>query len=157
MAKYIKQEVPDMQKTGEQKAFYRLKVERNIDFEEFIQRLCSYHRGISRGEALRVLTSASDVLAELLGEGYFGDIRRLGHLQGHYRTGRRQGNGHHRRKREQAKRPQPSPERSELSGQQETGAERKPALQAGTRRHCPHPAFTLHERRTLAKSARLSG
>ena len=70
MAKYIKQEVPDMQKTGEQKAFYRLKVERNIDFEEFIQRLCSYHRGISRGEALRVLTSASDVLAELLGEGY---------------------------------------------------------------------------------------
>ena len=70
MAKYIKQEVPDMQKTGKQKAFYRLQVERNVDFEEFIQRLCSYHRGISRGEALRVLVSASDVLAELLGEGY---------------------------------------------------------------------------------------
>ena len=59
-----------MQKTGKQKAFYRLQVERNVDFEEFIQRLCSYHRGISRGEALRVLVSASDVLAELLGEGY---------------------------------------------------------------------------------------
>ena len=70
MAKYIKQEVPDMLKTGEQKVFYRLKVERNVDFEEFIQTLCSYHRGISRGEALRVLVSASDVLAELLGEGY---------------------------------------------------------------------------------------
>lgn len=70
MAKYIKQEVPDMQKTGEQKAFYRLKIERNVDFEEFIGRLCSYHSGISRGEALRVLVSASDVLAELLGEGY---------------------------------------------------------------------------------------
>ena len=70
MAKYIKQEVPDMQKTGKQKAFYRLQVERNVDFEEFIQRLCSYHRGISCGEALRVLVSASDVLAELLGEGY---------------------------------------------------------------------------------------
>ena len=70
MAKYIKQEVPDMQKTGEQKAFYRLKIERNVDFEEFIGRLCSHHRGISRGEALRVLVSASDVLAELLGEGY---------------------------------------------------------------------------------------
>lgn len=70
MAKYIKQEVPDMQKTGEQKAFYRLKIERNVDFEEFIGRLCSYHRGISKGEALRVLVSASDVLAELLGEGY---------------------------------------------------------------------------------------
>ena len=70
MAKYIKQEVPDMLKTGEQKTFYRLKVERNVDFQEFIERLCSYHSGISRGEALRVLVSASDVLAELLGEGY---------------------------------------------------------------------------------------
>lgn len=70
MAKYIKQEVPDMLKTGEQKAFYRLKVERNVDFEEFIRKICSYHSGISRGEALRVLVSASEVLAELLGEGY---------------------------------------------------------------------------------------
>ena len=70
MAKYIKQEVPDMKKTGEQKAFYRLKVERNVDFQEFIERLCSYHSGINRGEALRVLVSASDILAELLGEGY---------------------------------------------------------------------------------------
>ena len=52
MTKYIKQEVPDMQKTGEQKVFYRLKVERNIDFQEFIQKLCTYHSGISHGEAL---------------------------------------------------------------------------------------------------------
>ena len=70
MAKYIKQEVPDMQKTGEQKVFYRMKVERNIGFQEFIQKVCSLHMGISRGEALRVLVSASDVLAELLGKGY---------------------------------------------------------------------------------------
>lgn len=70
MTKYIKQEVPDMQKTGEQKVFYRLKVERNIDFQEFIQKLCTYHSGISHGEALRVLISTSEVLAELLGEGY---------------------------------------------------------------------------------------
>ena len=70
MAKYIKQEVPDMQKTGEQKVFYRLKVERNVDFQEFIRKICSYHSGISRGEALRVLVSASEVLAELLGKGY---------------------------------------------------------------------------------------
>ena len=70
MAKYIKQEVPDMKKTGEQKVFYRMKVERNIDFQEFIQKLCSRHTGISRGEALRVLVSASETLADLLGEGY---------------------------------------------------------------------------------------
>lgn len=70
MAKYIKQEMPDMKKTGEQKVFYRLKVERNVDFQEFISELCAHHRGISRGEALRVLVSASEVLAKLLGEGY---------------------------------------------------------------------------------------
>ena len=70
MAKYIKQEVPDMKKTGEQKVFYRMKVERNINFQEFIQKLSSRHTGISRGEALRVLVSASETLADLLGEGY---------------------------------------------------------------------------------------
>ena len=70
MAKYIKQEVPDMKKTGEQKVFYRMKVERNIDFQEFIRNVCSHHMGITRGEALRVLVSASETLAELLGEGY---------------------------------------------------------------------------------------
>lgn len=70
MAKYIKQEVPDMKKTGEQKVFYRLKIEHNVDFQEFIEKLCSHHSGISRGEALRVLVTASEVLAELLGDGY---------------------------------------------------------------------------------------
>lgn len=59
-----------MKKTGEQKVFYRLKVERNIDFQEFIRILCSHHQGVSRGEALRVLVSASETLAELLGKGY---------------------------------------------------------------------------------------
>ena len=43
MAKYIKQEVPDMKKTGEQKVFYRMKVERNIDFQEFIQQRSEEH------------------------------------------------------------------------------------------------------------------
>ena len=66
MAKYIKQEVPDLHKTGEQKVFYRLKTERNVDFGEFVRMLCAYHSGITRGEALRVLIAASETLAELL-------------------------------------------------------------------------------------------
>lgn len=69
MAKYIKQEMPDLQKTGKQKAFYRLKTEHNVDFQEFIQRICRPGSGISRGEALRVMVTATEVLAELLGEG----------------------------------------------------------------------------------------
>ena len=48
MAKYIKQEVPDMLKTGNQKVFYRLKTEGNIDFEEFVSRMAYPGSGISR-------------------------------------------------------------------------------------------------------------
>ena len=70
MAKYIKQEVPDMLKTGNQKVFYRLKTERNIDFEEFVSRMAHPGSGISRGEAIRILLTASETLAGLLAEGY---------------------------------------------------------------------------------------
>ena len=69
MARYIKQEVPDLHKTGEQKVFYRLKTEHHVDFDEFVRKMCSCHAGINRGEALRVLIAASETLAELLGEG----------------------------------------------------------------------------------------
>ena len=85
-----------MQKTGEQKVFYRMKVERNIDFQEFIRKVCSHHTGITRGEALRVLVSASDVLAELLGEGYSVTLDDWGTFKGYHRTGRRQANGYDR-------------------------------------------------------------
>ena len=69
MAKYIKQELPDLHKTGEKKAYYRLKTERNIDFQHFIDRISSHNSGISKGEATRVLMQAADTLAELLAEG----------------------------------------------------------------------------------------
>ena len=69
MAKYIKQEVPDLHKTGEQKVFYRLKTEHHVDFDEFVHKMCACHSGINRGEALRVLIAASETLAQLLGEG----------------------------------------------------------------------------------------
>lgn len=70
MAKYIKQEVPDMLKTGNQKVFYRLKTERNIDFDEFVSRMAHPGSGISRGEAIRILLTSSETLAGLLAEGY---------------------------------------------------------------------------------------
>ena len=55
MAKYIKQELPDLHKTGEKKAYFRLKTERKIDFHQFIDRISSHYSGISRGEAIHVL------------------------------------------------------------------------------------------------------
>ena len=78
MAKYIKQELPDLHKTGEKKAYYRLKTERNIDFQHFIDYISSHNSGISRGEAIRVLMQATDTLAELLAEGYSVTIDEMG-------------------------------------------------------------------------------
>ena len=51
MARYIKQELPDLLKTGEKKAYYRLKTERKIDFNQFIE-LISSHTRVSARERL---------------------------------------------------------------------------------------------------------
>ena len=78
MARYIKQELPDLRRTGEKKAYYRLKTERKIDFRQFIDLISSHNSGISRGEAIRVLMHATDTLAELLAEGYSVTIDDMG-------------------------------------------------------------------------------
>lgn len=78
MARYIKQELPDLRRTGEKKAYYRLKTEQKIDFHQFIDRISSHNSGISRGEAFRVLMHATDTLAELLAEGYSVTIDDIG-------------------------------------------------------------------------------
>ena len=78
MAKYIKQELPDLHKTGEKKAYYRLKTERNIDFQHFIDCISRHNSGISRGEAMRVLMHATDILGELLAQGYSVTIDEMG-------------------------------------------------------------------------------
>lgn len=67
-----------MHKTGEKKAYYRLKTERKIDFNQFVDRISSHNSGISRGEAIRVLMHATDTLAELLAEGYSVTIDEMG-------------------------------------------------------------------------------
>ncbi|MBQ3130763.1 MAG: DNA-binding protein [Bacteroidaceae bacterium] len=78
MARYIKQELPDLHKTGEKKAYYRMKTERKIDFNQFVDLISSHNSGISRGEAFRVLIHATDTLAELLAQGYSVTIDEMG-------------------------------------------------------------------------------
>ena len=78
MARYIKQELPDLHKTGEKKAYYRMKTERKIDFNQFVDLISSHNSGISRGEAFRVLMHATDILAELLAQGYSVTIDEMG-------------------------------------------------------------------------------
>ncbi len=67
-----------MHKTGEKKAYYRMKTERKIDFNQFIDLISSHNSGISRGEAFSVLMHATDTLAELLAQGYSVAIDELG-------------------------------------------------------------------------------
>ena len=78
MARYIKQELPDLHKTGEKKAYYRMKTKRKIDFNQFVNLISSHNSGISKGEAFSVLMHATDTLAELLAQGYSVAIDELG-------------------------------------------------------------------------------
>lgn len=78
MARYIKQELPDLHKTGEKKAYYRMKTKRKIDFNQFVDLVSSHNSGISKGEAFSVLMHATDTLAELLAQGYSVAIDELG-------------------------------------------------------------------------------
>lgn len=77
MAKYIKQEMPDMTGTGEQKAYYRMKTEHHFDEEKFVKWMTRYG-GIGSGEAMRVLMQASETMAELLAMGISVKIKGFG-------------------------------------------------------------------------------
>ena len=78
MAKYIKQEMTDLNGKGEEKVYYRMKTERNIDFKSFAKELNRYHSIRNRALVENVMTNAMDVLARLLGEGYSVSIDGLG-------------------------------------------------------------------------------
>ena len=81
MAKYIKQEMPDIRKTGEKKAYYKLKVERNIDSKEFISSLHESFNGMSEADITRVLMATSDHLGKLLGKGYSVTLDGIGNFK----------------------------------------------------------------------------
>ena len=49
MAKYIKQEMIDLSGKGEEKVYYRLQTERNIDFKELTQQIEEHHNLMNRG------------------------------------------------------------------------------------------------------------
>lgn len=78
MAKYIKQEMIDLSGKGEEKVYYRLQTERNIDFEELTQQIEHHHKLMNRGLVKSVMTYLLDEMAELLGKGYSVTIDGLG-------------------------------------------------------------------------------
>ena len=78
MAKYIKQEMVDLSGKGEEKIYYRLQTERNIDFTELAQQIEQHHGLMDRGLVMNVMSHIVDEMAELLGNGYSVSIDGLG-------------------------------------------------------------------------------
>jgi predicted histone-like DNA-binding protein len=78
MAKYIKQEMIDLSGKGEEKVYYRLQTERNIDFKELTQQIEEHHNLMNRGLVNSVMAYVVDEIAELLGKGYSVTIDGLG-------------------------------------------------------------------------------
>ena len=78
MAKYIKQEMIDLSGKGEERVYYRLQTERNIDFKELTQQIEEHHNLMNRGLVNSVMAYVVDEMAELLGKGYSVTIDGLG-------------------------------------------------------------------------------
>ena len=78
MAKYIKQEMVDLSGKGEEKIYYRLQTERNIDFTELAQQIEQHHGLMNRRLVMNVMSHIVDEMAELLGKGYSVSIDGLG-------------------------------------------------------------------------------
>ncbi|CAK7061754.1 MAG: hypothetical protein PARBB_02925 [Parabacteroides distasonis] len=69
MARYIKQEMNDLDGTGKKRVYYRMKIEQNVDMEHFVERITYPGSGLSRGNVLQVMTMVADRLACCMAEG----------------------------------------------------------------------------------------
>ena len=78
MAKYIKQEMTDLSGKGEEKVYYRLQTERNIDFKALAEYVGRHNEMMSKGLVINVMEHVVDAMAELLGEGHSVTIDGLG-------------------------------------------------------------------------------
>ena len=63
MAKYFKQEMPDLRNTGEKKFYYRMKVNENIDFDELVRRLTYPGSGLDKGQVVQVIAAIGRQMA----------------------------------------------------------------------------------------------
>jgi predicted histone-like DNA-binding protein len=78
MAKYIKQEMPDIAGKGEHQVYYRMQTERNIGAAEFVEEVAGLGTGLSEGAVTHVLEQMVQTMARLLADGHTVTIGRLG-------------------------------------------------------------------------------
>lgn len=71
MAKYIKQEMPDLHGTGKTKSYYRMQSSGNISTDDLLRHLCSHEgMGVTEGTARHILAALSGEMARLLADGH---------------------------------------------------------------------------------------
>ena len=80
MPKYKLQEMNDVHKTGEKKVYPKLLTYRQLDTEEFLDRMYAHGHAISRSAAAAVLADVADYLGEALSEGYTVRLDGIGHF-----------------------------------------------------------------------------
>lgn len=78
MAKYIKQEMPDITGKGEHQVYYRMQTERNIGAAEFVEEVAGLGTGLSEGAVTHVLEQMVQTMARLLADGHTVTIGGLG-------------------------------------------------------------------------------
>ena len=78
MAKYIKQEMPDIAGKGENAVYYRMQTERNIGAAEFVEEVAGIGTGLSEGAVTHVLGQLTHTLARLLADGHTVTVGGLG-------------------------------------------------------------------------------
>lgn len=77
MARYIKKEIADLNGTGNTQAYYRMEIEHNVDYQEFLS-LCVQHGGFQRSVIVGAVEHVCHELALALAGGHSVTIDGLG-------------------------------------------------------------------------------
>lgn len=79
MAKFIKQELPDMNKTGEKKSYYRMESSGRVSMRELVHSICSHPgSGLSEGTVYNAFMDMVEEMARRMAEGYSVSLDGLG-------------------------------------------------------------------------------
>ena len=78
MARFIKREMPDLNKDGNTKVYYKMETYRNYDGKDFVKYMVDTSIGISASMVEAVLLQTTERLANLLGMGYTVTIDGIG-------------------------------------------------------------------------------
>lgn len=78
MAKYIKQEMSDLDGTGKKRSYYRLQTIRNLSGDEFIEMMAGRHAGVNPAMVKQVFYQAAEDMAFYMAMGYTVTIDGIG-------------------------------------------------------------------------------